>query len=366
MTIAQRVAQVSSSIESAARCADFVAVCKNLMAAGGDAEIAADIAKRQNASKRVVSIFEKTAVAAGSLADPAWAGNLADFSAAVTAFSESLRNAGAFDAMLPSMVAVPLRDRIGVISAGASASQTGEGLPTPLTRLSVTAPRLEAMKATVLVALSEDALRFAAPTINDLLARELRSAIAITTDTSFLTTITAGIAALTSSGITATDVRADLRDLASALKTGAGSRLFLIVESATAKGLSLMGDTNGGAAFPNVRVDGGEIGGITVVVSDGLSAGTVVLVDASGVAVGSDAITLAVARDAALEMLDSALTQASVTGSPPTSVGTTLVSMFQTNSVALRALRFFGAARLRDDAVAVMSGVDYSGSGSPA
>jgi hypothetical protein len=33
---------------------------------------------------------------------------------------------------------------------------------------------------------------------------------------------------------------------------------------------------------------------------------------------------------------------------------------------ALRAIRFFGAMRLRDDFVAVLSGVDYSGSGSPA
>ncbi len=50
--------------------------------------------------------------------------------------------------------------------------------------------------------------------------------------------------------------------------------------------------------------------------------------------------------------------------SPPTT-STVLTSLWQHNLTGLKAVRYFGAERLRDTAVAVISGVGYSGN-SPA
>ncbi|QPB21340.1 hypothetical protein [Rhizobium sp. 007] len=54
-------------------------------------------------------------------------------------------------------------------------------------------------------------------------------------------------------------------------------------------------------------------------------------------------------------MLDAALVQDSTTGA-----GTNLVSMFQTNSVAVQALVAFAAERLRDNAIAQVTGIEWA------
>jgi hypothetical protein len=56
-----------------------------------------------------------------------------------------------------------------------------------------------------------------------------------------------------------------------------------------------------------------------------------------------------------IEMLDAALVQDSTTGA-----GTNLVSMFQTNSVAIRALLDFDAQVVRENAVAQVTGIEWA------
>jgi len=72
-------------------------------------------------SSRVQEIT-KTAVAAGSTADPAWAGTVAPYADAVSAFLESLSSESSFDRILSdnSLRRVPLRGRGVVVTTGAS------------------------------------------------------------------------------------------------------------------------------------------------------------------------------------------------------------------------------------------------------
>lgn len=80
-----------------------------------------------------------------------------------------------------------------------------------------------------------------------------------------------------------------------------------------------------------------------------------VLVNAPDVYLADDGgVAVDMSREASLEM-QSAPTHDSTT---PTAVE--LVSMFQTNSVAIRAERWINWKRRRDAAVAVISDVDYS------
>ena len=69
--------------------------------------------------------------------------------------------------------------------------------------------------------------------------------------------------------------------------TGAQSQLFLLTTSAICKALSVLHTSTGAAAFPDVTYDGGSIGGIPLVVSDGVPAATLLLVDAAQVAAAS-------------------------------------------------------------------------------
>ena len=83
------------------------------------------------------------------------------------------------------------------------------------------------------------------------------------------------------------------------------------------------------------------------------------MIDASQIAADSAEVVLDRTEDGALQ-LDTSPTMASGgTGSPEVSGGAQLVSLWQTNSVALRAERWFGAQRLRTDAVQLLSGATW-------
>jgi hypothetical protein len=71
------------------------------------------------------------------------------------------------------------------------------------------------------------------------------------------------------------------------------------------------------------------------------------------------AVSIDVSREASLQMLDNP-TNASSTATP-----TTAVSMFQTNSIAIRAERFINWAKRRSEAVAYMDDVNWGSVGSP-
>jgi hypothetical protein len=134
----------------------------------------------------------------------------------------------------------------------------------------------------------------------------------------------------------------------------AQSKVFLLVDSAIAKYWSIV-VSSGGLGLPNMTPMGGEVSGMTVIATAGLSQ-MIVAVDASQIFAASGALDLDTSEEALVEM-DSAPT------SPPTPT-TNLVSLFQMNLIALKATRWWAAERARAGAVAVISGVSY-GSGSP-
>ena len=100
-----------------------------------------------------------------------------------------------------------------------------------------------------------------------------------------------------------------------------------------------------GAAFPQMTVNGGSIGGVTILVSGQLPAGTGVLFDATAIAAASENVALSASREAVVT------TVASLASS---------VSLWPQDLVALRAERWFGFSLLRADGVASLSGVDYT------
>ena len=92
---------------------------------------------------------------------------------------------------------------------------------------------------------------------------------------------------------------------------------------------------------------GGSICGIPVLISDGVTVGNVILVDATGIGAGSADVGFAEYHEGSVQ-LDTA------PDSPPTA-STNVISMFQMNLVGLVVERWIVAARLRDNSVAIVN-----------
>ncbi len=155
-------------------------------------------------------------------------------------------------------------------------------------------------------------------------------------DPAYTGSITNGLTATSSSGTTAAQIDTDLAALIAAFTAGRGDlrRAVLVTSPSVAVHLALL-RSSGQRAYPDVGINTGVLGGLPLLVSLGADVGAtslIVIVDQSKLWTYRGPSELAVSNDAALQM-DSAPTQSSTT---PTA--TTTVSMFQTNSVALKAV----------------------------
>ncbi len=329
---------------------EFDALVAHLLGAKGDIPEAAARAAADDTTPRRVQSVLKSAVAAGSLADPNWAGNLADYRLIVEGFVESLRSASAFDRMLGdgAFRVLPLRTRTIVVTAGATGAIAQEGTPKRLSEMRLSGAQLEPRKAYAIVAVSHELARAGGDAALALIGRELRNAVGTVTDAEFIAGVTAGSAIFTapSSGNDADHVIRDLADLLANIATGSGSRLYAITTAAITKKLAVMPSNVGSLSFPGMTPAGGTIGGIPVLASDGVPAGTLVMVDAAQIAAGTGTVTLDEATQAAIQLDD-----APADGPAP------LTSLWQLNLAAIKAERYFGFERLNDAAVAVLTGL---------
>jgi hypothetical protein len=138
-----------------------------------------------------------------------------------------------------------------------------------------------------------------------------------------------------------------------AITTGARSQVFLLLPSALAKVLSVLHTSTGEAAFPGMNYNGGQIGGIQVLVTDGCPASTMVLVDGQQVAAASESVQLSASNEAIVQM--------DTVGDSPVVAGTVMTSLWQNNLTGLKAERFFGVQKLTTTGVCVLTGVAYTG-----
>jgi len=324
-----------------------------LLRARGDALQAVEIHKSSfNSSDRRArsQLILRAAVSAGTTSDAAWAGSLADYRIAVASFSDAMRSVSLLDAMMPFAARVPLRTRVVVATAAAIGGAVAAGAIKPATRLNLSAGDMLERKASTLIVISEELIHGISPTdAVDLIHRELRGATARAATQELLSVIGTGSPSHTSTDAPLADLRAML---AIAAITGSpASRYFLVVSAALASQLATWPDsTTGGPAFPLMTPTGGTIQGVTVIATDApIAADTAYLVDAAQVALAAESFVISTAAHASLQMDDA-----------PTAGPTTLVSLWQSNSQAILAERFFGVLRLRDEAVVRLLSADYT------
>lgn len=345
-------------------------------AARGNLPQALEIAKARYPDEDRIHLVLKAAVAAGTTTDATWAGSLVAYTDFAGDFIEYLRPrtiVGKFGQDgIPDATRVPFNVRIIGQTSGGAAYWVGQGKPKPLTKYDFTPTTLGWAKVATISVLTDELVRFSSPNAETLVRNALAGSIAARIDIDFVdpakaavanvspASITNGVAPIVSDG---TDAAAIIKDVTAAMNTFVAanidvSGLVWIMSATTALRLSLMTSADGTRLYPDLTLGGGRFMGLPVITSQYVGT-NVVLVHAPDILLAEDQLVIDASREASLEMSD-APTNDSVTG-----VGASLVSMFQTNSVALRAERFINWGKRRAAAVSLITDVDWGGTETP-
>lgn len=363
---------------------EFARYAMCLMAAKGNTTQAVEIARKRYPSQGRVQSVLKAAVNAGTTTDPTWAGALVDYQMFAGDFVEYLRPQtiiGKFGANgIPSLRRVPFNVKIPGQTSGGAGYWVGQGAPKPVTKFDFTTTNLAWAKVANIAVLTEELVRFSSPAAESLVRDSLAAALIARLDTDFVdpdkalvadvspASITNGVLAGFASGTDAAAVRADVQTLfgtfiAANISPTSG---VWIMTTTTALALSLMTNALGQPEFPGIGMNGGTFMGLPVIASEycasvgSPSGGLLILVNASDIYLADDGqVVIDASREASLQMLDNP-TNSPVAGSPLAPVPTTLVSLWQTNSIGLRAERFINWQRRRAAAVAYLAAVNYS------
>lgn len=355
---------------------EFAQFTLALAAAKGNPMQAVEIAKRKlGESNDVVSVL-KAAVSAGTTTDPNWAGPLHEtyqrFAGDFVEFLRSKTITGAFGRNgVPSLRNVPFNLKIPTQTTGGAAHWVAQGAPIPLTKFDFDLIELGHKKLGAIAVITEELARWSEPSAELIVRDQLAAALVETLDRDFISTdaevtgvspagIRNGVAAITSSG---SDIEAIKRDVEALYfefldadnppETG-----VILMSSKLALRLSLMQNALGGYEFAGLTYAGGRFLGLPVITSNYIDDSEVILLNASDIYFAEGGIDVDVSDSVSLEMLDNP------TNNSATPTGTNLTSMWQTNSIATKVLKYVDYKRRRPTAVAWLDGVAWGRSGS--
>lgn len=355
---------------------EFAQYVMCLGAAKGDLHTAKSIAESRFPTSERIHNTLKAAVAAGTTTDATWALPLVEYNQFAGDFVDYLRPRtilGQFGQNgVPALRNVPFNIHIRGQTSGGAGYWVGQGAPKPLTKMDFNDVYLGYSKVANIAVLTEELVRFSNPSAELLVRDSLAAALIERLDTDFIdpakvavsnvspASITNGVTPVTSLGNDATSVRADIRAVMSQFITAniTPTTGVWIMSASTALALSLMNNALGQREFPDIEMTGGRFHGLPVIVSEYVpsdsSGSYVILANASDIWLADDGnVVVDVSREASLQMLDNP------TNNSSTGTATSMVSMFQTNSVAIRAERWINWQRRRLAAVAVISGVNW-------
>lgn len=358
---------------------EFARYARCLILAKGNLMQAHEIAKENFKDNPRLQTILKAAVAAGTTSDATWAAPLVDYQTLAAEFIEFLRPQtiiGQFGANgVPSLRRIPFNVRMGRQTSGGSGYWVGQGAAKPLTKFDFDEVTLRWAKVANIAVITEELARFSNPSADALVRQALADALRERLDIDFVdpakaavanvspASIINGVTGIASAGPTAANARTDIQALLAAF-VASGQPLtsgVFIGSTANALALSMAQNALGQPAFPGMGINGGRLSGLPFIASEyitqvGDSSGSpLILVNAGDVFLADDGqFVIDASREASLQM-DDAATQSSVT---PTA--TSVVSMFQTNSIALKAERFINWQKRRATAAEFIEDAAYS------
>ena len=322
----------------------------------------------------MMELQSKAAVAGGTTTDSTWALPLVEYNQFAGDFVEFLRPRtiiGQFGSGgIPDFRRIPFNVHIRGQTAGGTGYWVGEGLPKPVTKSDYNDTYHGFFKLACISVLAEELIRFSDPSAERLVRDDLAATIIAKMDNDFIDftaipvanvqpgSITYDVTATTSSGTDADAVRADIQALwaaAIAANLPLTSAVY-ITTPAIGLALGLLTNALGQPEFPTANMNGGTLLGVPIITSNHVGAGEFILAFASEIWMSDDGVvTIDASREASIQMLDNP------TNDTATPTATTMTSMWQTNSVALRAERFINWSKRRTQAVARLNNVAWNG-----
>jgi HK97 family phage major capsid protein len=318
----------------------------------------------------------KAAVPAATTTSSVWAGALVDPTNLPGEFIEFLRPATIIGRL--NLRNVPTNVRMIEQTQGGTGYWVGQGAPKPLTAFGFAPVTLSPTKVAAISVATEESLRYSSPSLDTLIRDSLRDALVERVDRDLLdpaeagtanvqpASLTNGVTALSSAGTSADNARTDMANLVQALRSAnLRGPIAIVLPDSLLTGLMFMVNSLGQPEFPGLDSEGGLYKGIRFITSEYVAnqsgGGNLVVAIAEREVFRSDdgGVRVDASDQASLQMLDNP-TNNSASANP-----TTMVSMWQTNSVAFRGEWFINWQKRRDEAVAYIDDVNWASVGSP-
>lgn len=311
----------------------------------------------------------KATVAAGTTTDSVWAAPLVYASNFSAGFIEFLRARTLIGQA--NFRSVPFNVRIPTQTTGGSAQWVGQGKAKPLTKFEFGSTSIPFTKVAAISVLTQELVRFSDPSAERLVRDSLADAVIARVDSDLFDPDIAAVSGVNPAGLLngvspvagpATNAAADVQTAINGLwaawdSTFLGMSPAYFTTPAVARFLSGLRDASGVRYYPEVTQTGGSINGVPVrtsqyLANNGGSGGSpFILADESEVFLADDgSVTLDASQEASLEMSDAPAHNST------TPTGASLVSMWQTNSIALRCERFIWWGLRRTGAVQWIDG----------
>ena len=183
-----------------------------------------------------------------------------------------------------------------------------------------------------------------------LLSAELVRVVTLASDTDFLPYLSLGATSVSATD----DFLVDLNTALLFMEIDSSAKLMLFAAPNIVRGLSLKTDPDGRALFPTLSLSGGVVQGIEILPTDALT-DDAILVDARQLAIQDAGIQELETKTQGDILYGANPNMAAAGGSPPGPVHSPLVSLWQTNTVALVIRRAIAYSKLRPTAAVVLA-----------
>ena len=370
--------RVESKLEPGVRFARMAMAIARAKASGtgGSAEQMYRADQRWMDSAPEVALALKAAINAGDSTTAGWASEWAYAENIASEFIAFLRPRTIIGRMT-GWRAVPFNVRVGSQTSGSTGYWVGQGKPIPMSQLASSSVSLGIAKVAGMVSIDKELARLSVPSAETLVRNDLAAECQKTLDLSLIdpnqggqtniqpASLTYGVTPVTPSG---TNYAAFVTDVKSLFSTAIAAQLDIsqaawVISPTTALALSLMVTSLGNLQFPGLTINGGTLMGLPVIVSTQAKiAGspqfgeTMVLIFPGEVFLADDgAATVEASDQVAIQMLDNPTNQSTATSTP-----TTMVSMFQTESIAVKAVRYINWTKARSQACAFIQAAAYA------
>lgn len=323
--------------------------------------------RRWGKSNPMLTSFIKAAVEGGGAGSGEWGAELVAADARYTGdFIEYLHGMTVFDRL--GLKEIPANVQIKGQDGAATGYWVGESKSIPVSAQSFSAVNLTPLKVGALAVVSNELLRDSTPAAEALVRDALVEASSQKVDTTFLSADAAsagvspagilnGVSADSTSGNDADGLLEDIKALyADFITAKNASGLKFVMNPALAKSISLMRNTLGQKEFPELTQLGGMLEGDDVVTGDNVNSSHLILLKPSDIyRIGDMGVQVSISREAMIAM-DSAPAGDSQT---PTGETAAMVSMFQSESTAIKIVRQINYALRRSGVVCYVDDAAY-------